>query len=121
MKNNVRRKTAALVVFAVVVFLFCERITGVPLHIIIGLIFIIVLSFHTWRRRKRMFTCPKTYGITDAVTCIAMLGVLISGLMLKPFKDVMAVLMLHKISSVVFVAGLLVHMRQHVRSQKISY
>lgn len=114
MKNKLKRKVVTLATFAVLIFLFCGRVTGVPVHIIAGLGFMIALTIHTWRRRKYILKCQKAYRITDIVTFAAMLGIFISGMMLKPFKDVMAVLLLHKICSVIFGLGLLLHIKQHM-------
>ncbi len=114
MQRKLKRNLLILGTFSVMLLLFCARLTGVAIHIIAGLAFVIALSVHTWKRRGRMRKVPSAYRIADLVTLISMIGVLMSGFMLKPFREIIAVLLIHKLCSVFFAVGLLVHIIQHM-------
>lgn len=113
MNRKMKRKIAVL--FSILVFaaLFCVRLTGKPLHILLGLVFIVVLGVHTWKRRKRMAKCPFRLKAVDLAALISMMIVLVTGFMLKPMKDVMWVLLLHKFSALIMAVSTLVHIYQH--------
>ncbi len=113
MKRSTKRKLATIATFLVLALLFCERVTGVHAHMILGLLLIIALGYHTWNRKNRILKCPICLRVVDIVTTIAMLGVLISGVLLKPFRDIIAVLIIHKLCSVIMVIGIVVHIFQH--------
>ena len=114
MQRRLKRKLITLTTFLALALLFCARITGVSAHIVIGLMFIIALSVHTWRRRKRMPKCPIRMKTTDIIMLVFMIGVLVSGFMLRPFCDIAAVLLIHKLCSAVLTIGIVVHIWQHV-------
>ena len=120
MKRTYKRTFTMIAAVLVLILLFFKRLTGVPIHIIIGLIFCVILGIHTWRRRKRIFKCPRAYSVTDIVILAAMFCVLLSGFLLKPLHGITAVLLLHKVSALVFAIGLLVHMVQHMSKHKKS-
>ena len=51
--------------------------------------------------------------ITDLVMLIALAFVFLSGMLLHPLQGTSVVLILHKMSSVIFVIGMIVHVVQH--------
>ena len=50
MKN--KRSRMLVIATAVLLFLFCERLTGMSVHMIVGLLFVIGLVVHTVRKRQ---------------------------------------------------------------------
>lgn len=113
MNRRLKRKTAVLLTILIFVLLFCVRVTGKPFHILLGLIFILVLGVHTWKRRKRIGKCPFRFKAADMTAVISMICVLVTGFLLKSMKDVTWVLLLHKSSSLVMAVSTLVHIYQH--------
>ena len=113
MDRRLKRKLATLATFFVLILLFCVRVTGVHLHMVAGLIFIAVLAIHTITRRRRILKCPIRWRAVDIVSLIAMLAVLVTGFMIPFFKGSMAVVILHKLTSVMLAVGIIVHICQH--------
>lgn len=122
MERRLKRKLATLATFFVLILLFCVRVTGVHFHMVAGLIFVAVLAIHTITRRRRILKCPIRWKIADIVCIIATIAVLISGFMIPFFKGSMLATMIHKLSSVILVIGIIVHIFQHVpkKHKKIS-
>lgn len=113
MDRRLKRKLATLATFFILILLFCVRATGVHFHMIAGLIFIAVLAIHTITRRRRILKCPIRWRAADIVCIIATIAVLVSGFMIPFWKGSMVVLMVHKLSSVILVLGIIVHIYQH--------
>ena len=119
MNRKLKRNIATLATFFILILLFCVKITGVHLHMILGLIFIIALGIHTFKRWGRLSKCPTRFRIADIVAVAAMLAVLVSGFMIPFFEGMMLVLMIHKLASVVLAVGIAVHVWQHLPKKKI--
>ena len=113
MKRSMKRKLATLVTFFVLILLFCERVTGVHIHIIFGLLFVIALGCHTWNRKNRILKCPIRLKVVDILSTLSLFGVMVSGFLLKPFSGKPAVLLIHKLCAVVLTLGIIVHISQH--------
>ncbi len=85
---------------------------------IAGLIFIAVLAIHTITRRRRILKCPIRWRVADIICIIGIIAVLLSGFMIPFFKGTMAVLMVHKLFSVILAIGILVHICRHAPKKK---
>lgn len=113
MNRKMKRKMAALLSILVFIVLFCVKLTGKPVHILLGLVFTLILGVHTWKRRKRMGKCPFRLRVVDVIAVSSMVVVVVTGFMLKPMKDVMWVLLLHKFGALLMAISTLVHIYQH--------
>lgn len=118
MNRKLKRNIATLATFFIMILLLCVKITGVHVHMILGLFFIIAMGIHTFKRWGRLLKCPTCFRIADIVAAVAMLAVLVSGFMIPFFKGTMVVLMIHKLASVVLAIGILVHIWQHIPKRK---
>lgn len=118
MNRKIKRNIATLATFFIMILLFCVRATGVHVHMIVGLMFIIALGIHTFKRWGRLLKCPTRFRVADIVAAAALLAVLVSGFMIPFFKGAMVVLMIHKLASVILLIGIMVHICQHMPKHK---
>lgn len=118
MNRKLKRNIATLATFFIMILLFCVRITGVHAHMIVGLLFIVGLGIHTFKRWGRLLKCPTCFRVADIVAAAALLAVLISGFLIPFFKGAIVVLMIHKLASVVLAASIAVHIWQHMPKRK---
>ena len=118
MNRKLKRNIATLATFFVLILLFCVRVTGVHVHMILGLAFILALGIHTFKRWGRLLKCPTCFRVADMVSAVAMLAVLISGFLIPFFKGAVVMGMIHKLASVVFVLGIIAHICQHLPKKK---
>lgn len=95
------------------VLLFAERLTGEIWHVILGAAFLILSIAHGYRYRKEMKAGKRSVRITDWVMVVSLAFLVLTGMMIHPMQGALAVKIVHKLSAVVFAAGLLVHIRQH--------
>ena len=118
MNRKMKRNIVTLATFFVLILMFCVKATGVHVHMILGLAFIIALGIHTFKRWGRLLKCPIRFKIADVVAAAAMLIAAISGFLIPFFKGSMVMLIIHKLSAVVLVAGIVVHIVQHYPKKK---
>ncbi|MBQ8813274.1 MAG: hypothetical protein IJZ85_02080 [Lachnospiraceae bacterium] len=94
---------------AACVWLFLQRFTGMGVHAILGLAVLIAGISHTVKFRK---VWKNRRGVKKAVEIglwAALIAVTVSGFLLKPFGEVITVLMVHKLGAVVFTGCLAAH------------
>ena len=103
MNRKMKRNIVTLATFFVLILMFCVKATGVHVHMILGLAFIIALGIHTFKRWGRLLKCPIRFK---------------SGFLIPFFKGSMVMLIIHKLSAVVLVAGIVVHIVQHYPKKK---
>lgn len=100
-----------VMMLTVCVLLFLQRFTGMAVHAISGLVILIASICHTVKFRKVWRKRSGVRKVVEIALWAALLGVTVSGFLLKPFGDVMAVLIIHKLSAVVFAGCLLAHIK----------
>lgn len=66
------------------------------------------------QRKKRM-----SVRVVDRLLLVVLMIVFVSGILLHPFSEMLAVKMIHKLSSVLLVIGVIVHMVQHKRGKGV--
>ena len=118
MNRKLKRNIATLATFFVLILLFCVKVTGVHVHMILGLAFIIALGIHTFKRWGRLLKCPIRFKVADIVAGVAAAVVLGSGFMIPFFKGSILIVMVHKLASVILVIGIVVHICQHLPKKK---
>lgn len=106
-----KRMIFMVMMLAVCVLLFLQRFTGMAVHAIAGLAILIAGICHTVKFRKVWKTRRGVRKAVEIALWAALLGVTVSGFLLKPFGDVMVVLIIHKLSAVAFAGCLLAHIR----------
>lgn len=93
--------------------LFCKRLTGEICHVILGIIFFSMAAMHVCRHIGRLKYKRRSVRIMDLVMLIAMAVVFFSGMLLHPLQGSLVILIIHKMASVIFVIGMIVHVIQH--------
>lgn len=99
------------------VLLFLQRFTGMAVHAILGLALLVGSIWHTARRRRAWKSYngyAKTVGI---LLWCSLAGVMFTGFLLKPMKGVFGVILAHKISAIMFVVFMVLHMKVHNRKK----
>lgn len=74
---------------------------------------------HVWRHIGKLKYKKRSVQIADWVMLIALAIVFFSGILLHPLQGTVMILMLHKVSAVILVLGMIAHVVQH-RMQKIK-
>lgn len=59
--------------------------------------------------------------ITNVILVVVLVAVFISGVLLCMMKDSIGMMAVHKLSSVIFVIGCIVHMLQHRKRKEIRH
>ena len=95
------------------ILLFCKRLTGEVCHAILGMLLAGMSVVHVWRHIGKLKFKKRSVQIADWVMLIALAFVFLSGMLLHPLQGTSVVLILHKMSSVIFVIGMIVHVVQH--------
>lgn len=120
MKKSYRykRKFAVAATFLVLLLLFCVRVTGEHVHVLAGLVLAGGLFAHTAARYQRIPKCPAAWRVVDLVCMAAMAAVIVSGIALLLADSDIWASVVHKLSSVVLVVGILLHLLQHSGKRK---
>ena len=113
MNKKVKKWLLGITAGLLYIALCCVKLTGGLVHVLLGAVFLIVMVVHMVGNKKRMKYVPKPIKIVDWVMLIAMITVVISGVVLHPMKEIMLVLILHKLSSVVLAITCVIHVVQH--------
>lgn len=93
--------------------LFLQRMTGEIWHVILGVLFIIVIIVHICRQIGRLKHMNSSIRLVDWMLLADLAVVFLSGILLHPLQGVFAIKILHKLSSVLLVIGMIVHVVQH--------
>lgn len=91
--------------------LFLQRFTGMAVHAILGLAVLIASICHTIKFRKVWKKRSTGKKAVEIILWGGLIAVTVSGFLLKPFGEVTAVQLVHKLSAVVFVVFLLWHIK----------
>lgn len=93
--------------------LFAERLTGDIWHAVIGVLLIVALTVHICRQSAKIKYQKNGARIVDQVLIGAMIVLFATGMLLHPLQNVLILKILHKLSAVVFVLGIIGHVLQH--------
>lgn len=105
-------------VFLIVTLLFCavlfaERLTGEIWHAVIGVLLTVLVVGHVGKQIAKMRYRSLAIRIIDEVLLVALFVIFLTGMLMHPLQGVLAVKILHKLSSAVFVLGTFGHVLQH--------
>lgn len=93
--------------------LFGKRLTGEVCHAILGMVLSGMVAVHVCRHIGKLKHKKGSVRITDLVMLVAMAVVFFSGMLLHPLQGSLVILIIHKMASVIFVIGMIVHVVQH--------
>ena len=122
MKNSKFKKNKQLVGVLVVLFcilLFCARITGVHLHMVLGCVFFIGAILHCYKYTSTHKGQKNVVKITQIVLTISVVMVTISGILLRVYLDSILILVVHKLTSVIMVILLIAHILQYRKRRRL--
>lgn len=115
MKRN--EKLLMVITLVLCILLFAQRLTGDILHAVFGVLLAVIVGRHTYLEFRKMKYKKSAVRIVDCVLLAALAVLIVTGILLHPLQGVLAVKILHKLSAVVFVLGLIAHVVQHVRKR----
>lgn len=115
------KKIVALIGTVIVfVVLFLARITGVYVHVVVASIFLIVLLLHAFKKAKQGTLVLKSWQRVNR-TLFGLVGILIvSGILMGIPSIHLYALIVHKLSSILFLVCILLHCKQHILYLKIN-
>lgn len=107
-----------ILILALCVLLFLERLTGGIVHAVLGVLLIVVVAVHLAKQNAKLKYRSRAIQVIDWAL-VALLAVLfVSGMLLHPFQGVLALKIVHKLAAVLFVLGILAHILQHRKPKK---
>lgn len=110
--NNAKR-FLAIMMGTLCVLLFLQRLTGEIWHAVLGMLLVIVAVMHLCKQKgKHKYRARPIQAVDWAL--IALLVILfVTGILLHPLHGLLALKLIHKLSAVLFVLGVIAHMVQH--------
>lgn len=93
--------------------LFAERLTGDIWHAVIGMLLIVIMGGHICIQHKKLKYQKASIRIVDEVLMGTLIVLFATGMLLHPFQGVLILKILHKLSAVLFVLGIIGHAIQH--------
>ena len=117
--NVKKEKLFGIITLVLCLLLFLERLTGGICHAILGILFIILLVVHICRQIGKLKYKKMSIRLVDWILLIAMIAVFLSGMLLHPLQEMIAIKILHKISSVVLMIGIILHVLLHGKKRMI--
>lgn len=112
-RNGTRDKLFAGITILFCLLLFCKRLTGEVCHAVLGLLLLSITVVHVYRHIRKLKYKKSSVQMVDRMLFIALAVVLVSGILLHPLQGAFIILILHKLSSVVLVLGIITHVLQH--------
>ena len=103
-------KTILYAIFMTIIsiLLFLLKVTGMKLHIALGILAVIITIVYTLLIRKNLKEYSKKSLVMEILMRICLAVALISGFLLKPFKAVFVISIIHKMAAIFFVILLFV-------------
>ena len=103
-------KTILYTVFMVIisVLLFLLKITGMKMHIVLGILALIITIVYTLLIKKDLKELSKKNIVMEILMRVCFAVALITGFLLKPFGTFLIISIIHKFAAIIFVVMLLV-------------
>lgn len=111
--SRTREKIFMAVTVLLCVLLFAVKLTGSVWHVIFGIMLVILNVGHICMRFVKMRYQEKKVRIVDEVLMAALAIMFATGMLMHPLEGMLAVKILHKLSSVVFLLCMAGHVIQH--------
>ena len=114
MKMNIKKeKLFVILTPALCLLLFLKSLTGEICHVIFGVLFVTMTVVHVGKQLCKLKYKKFPIRMVDWILLTALALVFLSGMLLHPLRGMLAIKILHKISSVFLAAVMIVHMLQH--------
>lgn len=112
-KTKYSKLLLSVITLLLCVLLFLQRLTGGIWHAVLGILLIIVATVHLCRQNAKLKHRPRAIQIIDWILIALLAILLLTGILLHPLHGVLALKIIHKLSAVLFVLGIIAHMVQH--------
>lgn len=112
-RNEKKRKLFVLMTLVLCLLLLLERLTGEICHVILGVILMTMILVHVRREIGKLKGKKLPIRLVDWGLFGVLATVFLTGMMLHPLQGVLLIKVLHKLSSVLLVLGMIVHVVQH--------
>lgn len=93
--------------------LFAERLTGDIWHAAIGVLLLTASAVHICRQHAKMKYQKPGVRLLDQVLNGALIVLFVTGMLLHPLQGVLVLQILHKLSAVLLILGIIGHVIQH--------
>lgn len=113
MNKNTKKTVLCLVTMALCILLFCVRITGEIVHMVLGTLLLLIIIIHIIRNRKKMNYVQPKYRLVNLILIGTMLVLFLFGILSHPFGEFIIFKIVHKLAAVIFLIGCLVHVLLH--------
>lgn len=117
-KEKKTKRWLTLMSLGLCLILFGKRLTGEIPHILLGFLLSAVIVVHICRNAKKTKYMRLSVRLIDRLLIFCLAAVVLSGILLHPMRGVPAVLLVHKLSSVLFLLGMIVHVIQHKKNRR---
>lgn len=114
--NKRKEKLFWVITLVLCVLLFIKRVTGEVLHSVLGLVLLIMVVVHVYRQIAKLNHRKVSIRCVDWILMVALAVVIVTGVLLHPLQGMLVLKILHKLSAVIFVIGVIAHMVQHKES-----
>lgn len=117
-KSNYSKLLLSIITLVLCILLFLQRLTGGVWHAVFGILLIVIAAVHLYRQNPKLKYRARSIQIIDRILIALLAILLITGILLHPLHQVLVLKILHKLSAVLFVFGVIVHIIQHKRTKK---
>lgn len=116
--NKTKQVLLMVITLVLCVLLFLQPLTGEIWHAVFGILLLFLFCGHMYKHSKKLKYRSKRNQVVDWIMIAALAVVIISGILLHPLHGLLAVKIVHKLSALIFVLGILVHAVQNLRKKK---
>ncbi len=111
--SRTRERIGLGVVLVLCGVLFAERLTGEIRHAVLGMFLIGVAAVHICRHYAKTKYQKSGIQLVNQVMLSALLVLFVTGMLLHPLQGVLVLKLLHKLSAVLLILGMIGHVIQH--------
>lgn len=111
--NREKGKLFGIVILLLCMLLFLHRLTGAVCHVVLGMLLVVMIVVHVCRQICKLKYKSRAIQLVDKVLLLALAVTIVSGILLHPLQGVLAIKILHKLSSLLLVGGTIMHVVQH--------
>lgn len=116
MKKNA--KIFMIITLLLCVVLFLEKLTGPAIHVLAGILFFVLSVRHYCLKAIQMKKMKRSIQVVHIALVLLLILMFVSGMLIHPFGGAIWIKCVHKLSGVLFVAGILAHVIQHCGKKK---
>lgn len=104
----------------IIIILFLARITGIYIHIVLASLCLLILVKHAMKKREHSAQIHKKWKNVNRIVGGLLIAIVISGIAMSIESIYLHALIVHKITSVLFLVFILLHCKQHILYWKMK-